>query len=197
MICCPRATTSLPWGKLMVNWSLWIYLNSFRFYTNCYREWILNRFTYFWCFLELLFIGKFIPNINNEREQDCSFPGATFVFCSHGEKLPWQGRLPGVVPQGKDKFMWTVTDVRPYTNAKLTPGSVSCPKATSCPGSMWTGPKRLFPASRGKVSEDKRKYSLPRGNPYIKTNLHTGCFRKIATKWGTQIASCAHIYMAF
>ena len=22
--------------------------------------------------------------------------GATFAFCSHGEKLPWQGRLPGV-----------------------------------------------------------------------------------------------------
>ena len=52
--------------------------------------------TYFWCFLEL-FIRKFIPNINNEREQDYSCPGATFVFCSHGEKLPWQGRLPGVV----------------------------------------------------------------------------------------------------
>ena len=30
-----------------------IYLISFRFYTNCYREWILNTFTYFWCFLEL------------------------------------------------------------------------------------------------------------------------------------------------
>ena len=37
-----------------------------------------------------------------------------FAFCSHGEKLPWQGRLPGVVqrvthlsklPWGKEKFM--------------------------------------------------------------------------------------------
>ena len=40
-------------------------------------------------------------------------PRAT-AFCSHGEKLPWQGRLPGVVqrvarlsklPRGKEKFM--------------------------------------------------------------------------------------------
>ena len=53
-------------------------------------------FTYFWCFLEL-FIGKFIPNINNEHVQDYSCPGATFAFCSHGEKLPGQGGLSGVV----------------------------------------------------------------------------------------------------
>ena len=51
---------------------------------------------YFWCILEL-FIEKFIPNINNEHAQDCSCPGATFAFCSHGEKLPRQGGLPGVV----------------------------------------------------------------------------------------------------
>ena len=66
-----------------------------------------------WCFLEL-FIGEFIPIINNEREQDYSCPGATFAFCSHGEKLPWQGRLPGILqwvtplsklPRGKDKFI--------------------------------------------------------------------------------------------
>ena len=30
-----------------------------------------------------------------------------------------------------------------------------------------------------------------KGNPYIKTNLHTGCLRKIANKRGTQIASWA------
>ena len=47
-------------------------------------------------FLEL-FIGKFISNINNECEQDYSCPVATFVFCSHGEKLPWQGLVPAVV----------------------------------------------------------------------------------------------------
>ena len=40
--------------------------------------------------------------------------GATSAFCSHGEKLPWQGGLPGVVqrvtcllklPWGNDKLM--------------------------------------------------------------------------------------------
>ena len=51
------------------------HLNSFSFCTNCYREWILNTFTHFWCFLEL-FIGKFIPN-NNEHAQDYSCPEAT------------------------------------------------------------------------------------------------------------------------
>ena len=52
-------------------------------------------FTYFWCFLEL-FIGEFIPNINNEHAQDYSCPGATFAFCSHGENLPRQGGIyPG------------------------------------------------------------------------------------------------------
>ena len=44
-----------------------------------------------------LFIEKFIPNINNEHAQDYSCPGATFAFCSHEEKLPRQGGLPGVV----------------------------------------------------------------------------------------------------
>ena len=56
-------------------------------------------FTYFWCFLEL-FIEKFILNIKNEHAQDYSCPGATFAFCSHGEKLPQQGGLPGVVQMG-------------------------------------------------------------------------------------------------
>ena len=36
-------------------------------------------------------------NINNEYTEDYSCPGATFAFCSHGEKLPRQGGLPGVV----------------------------------------------------------------------------------------------------
>ena len=38
-------------------------------------------------------------------------------------------------------------------------------------------------------------HSSDEGNPYIKTNLHTGCLRKIANKRGTQIASWAHIYI--
>ena len=80
---CP-GSTSLPRGKFVVVWSLRIYLNSFSFYRNCYRELILNTFTYFRCFLEL-FIGKFILNINNELAQEYYCPGATFAFCSHGE----------------------------------------------------------------------------------------------------------------
>ena len=40
-------------------------------------------------------------------------------------------------------------------------------------------------------------HSSDEGNPYVKTNLHTGCLRKIANKRGTQIASWAHIYMVF
>ena len=59
-------------------------------------------------------LEKFIPDINNEHAQDYSCPGATFAFCSHGEKLPRQGGLPGVVqqvtclwklPQGNEKLM--------------------------------------------------------------------------------------------
>ena len=70
-------------------------------------------FIYFWCFLEL-FIENFFPNINKEHAQDYSCPGATFAFCSHGEKLPRQGGLPGVVqrvtrlsklPRGNEKLM--------------------------------------------------------------------------------------------
>ena len=111
IICCPGATTSLPQGNLIVIWSLWIYLNSFSFYTNCYREWILNTFTYFWCFLEL-FIGTFIPNINNEHAQAYSCPWATFAVT----------------------YTWRkVTSARPVTWC-CTPASRSCPGArrTSC-----------------------------------------------------------------
>ena len=120
---CPGASVTsrshddlLSRRKFIVIWSLRIYLNSFSFYTNCYREWILNTFTYFWCFLEL-FSGKFISNINNEHAHDYSCPGATFAFCSRREKLPRQGGLPGVVqrvmrlsklPRGNEKLMWTV-----------------------------------------------------------------------------------------
>ena len=160
MICCPGPTTSLPRGKLIVIWSLWIYLNSFSFSTNCYREWILNTITYFWCFLEL-FIGKFILNINNEHAHNYSCPGATFAFCSHGEKLPWQGRLPGVVqrvtrlsklPRGKEKFMWTVTDVRPCTK---TPGSVSCPRQWAVPRSCEQALKGCSPQVEVKSRKTK------------------------------------------
>ena len=55
---------------------------------------------YFWCILEL-FIEKFITNINNEHAQDYSCPGATFEFCSHGEKLPGNPPLEVVPEQRK------------------------------------------------------------------------------------------------
>ena len=114
-------------------------------------------FTCFWCVLEL-FIGKFIQNINNEHAQDYSCPGATFASCSHREKLPRQGGFPGVVqrvtrlsklPRGNEELMWTVTGVRPCTEAKFTPGLVSCPGAMSCPGIMWTGP--IYPALKAVI----------------------------------------------
>ena len=53
-------------------------------------------------------------NINNEHAQDYYCPRATFAFCSHGEKLPWQGGLSGVIqrvtrlsklPRGKEKLV--------------------------------------------------------------------------------------------
>ena len=97
--CCP-GSTSLPRCKFKVIWSSWNCLNCFSFYTNCYREWIVNMFTYFWCFLKL-FIGKFIPNINNEHAPDYSCPGTTFAFCWHEEELrpvhmnPGQWTTPG------------------------------------------------------------------------------------------------------
>ena len=95
---CPGASvTSRSHDDLLSGATLRVDLNSCSFYTNCYREWILNTFTYFWCFLEL-FIEKFILNINDEHAQDYSCPGVTFAFCSHGEKLPRQGGLPSNPP---------------------------------------------------------------------------------------------------
>ena len=76
---------------------------------------------------------------------------------------------------------------------KVDPGVSELPQGNELSQGMWTGPKRLFPASRHKFLEDERKCNLPPGNPYIKTNLHTRSFKKIAKQWGTQIVSCAHI----
>ena len=109
MIRCPGATLPrVNFIAYIINfianiiWSLQIYLNSFSFYTNCYRKWILNTFIYFWCFLEL-FIENFFENINKEHAQDYSCPGAIFAFCSHGEKLPVT-RL-SKLPRGNEKLM--------------------------------------------------------------------------------------------
>ena len=131
---------TLPRGKFSVIWSLWIHLNSFSFHTNCYREWILNRFTYFWCFLEL-FIGKFILNINNEHAQDFSCPGGNCCVLFTRRKITSARRVTrclqrvtrlSKLTRGNEKLMFR--GVRPCTEAKLTPGLVSCP------GIMWTGP---------------------------------------------------------
>ena len=102
-------------------------------------------FTNFWCFLEL-FIGKFIPNINNEHVQDYSYPGATFAFCSHGEKLPWQGRLPGVVTG----------------NPPL--------KVASGQGEIHVNSYRRQTMHRGKV--DPRVSELPRGNELSQNHVN-------------------------
>ena len=55
------------------------------------------KHVYLFLVLSGTFYWKIIPNINNEHAQNYSCPGATFVFCLHGEKLPRQGGLPGVV----------------------------------------------------------------------------------------------------
>ena len=59
--------------------------------------------------------------------------GATFAFCSHGEKLPKQGGLPRVVK-----------GVRPLTEAKLIPGSLTCGWLSSCSYFMRIGRQGKF-----------------------------------------------------
>ena len=74
------------------------------------------NFKHMYLFLVLsgTFTGKFVPNINNEHAHNYSCPGATFAFCSHGEKLPRQGGLPSVeqrvtcfkkLPRGDEKLV--------------------------------------------------------------------------------------------
>ena len=86
-------------------------------------------------FLEL-FIEKFILNINNEHAQGYSCPGATFAFCSHREKLPRQGGIPGVpqrvtrlskLPRGNEKL---VNSYRRQTvhRGKVNPGVIELPR---------------------------------------------------------------------
>ena len=55
----------------------------------------------------------FILNIINGHAQDYSFPSATSAFCSHREKLPSEGGLPGVVQ-------------RVIRLSKLPPGNEKC-----------------------------------------------------------------------
>ena len=91
MICCPG--TTLPRvnfiaprgrGKFKVIWLLRNDLNSFRYYTDCYREWILNTFTYFWCFLEL-FTGKIFQTLIMSMRKTTLALGQLF-YSVHMEK---------------------------------------------------------------------------------------------------------------
>ena len=71
---------------------------------------LLQRMNFKHVYLFLVLSGT--PNINNEHVQDYSCPGATFAFCSHGEKLPRQGGLPGVI-------QWVTRLKLPRGNQKL------------------------------------------------------------------------------
>ena len=150
---------SLPWGKCYLAFTWWFVVPEQR--CPGASSSLSEHYEFIWIplvFTEIVtengfFIEKFILNINNEHVHEYYCPRATFAFCSHGEKLPRQSGLPGVVQQvthllklsrGKEKLMWTVTGVRPCTKVKLTPESVSCPGAMSYPGIMWTGPKYDF-----------------------------------------------------
>ena len=130
MICCPRATTSLPRGQAHRQL---ITMNLSEFFSFLHK--LLQRMNFkhvyllFWCFLEL-FIGKFILNINNEREQDYSCPGAR-------EKLPLQGRLPGVVqwvtrlsklPRGKGQIHVNSYRRQIMHRGKVDPGVSELPR---------------------------------------------------------------------
>ena len=117
MICCPGAT--LPRVNFIAPGQVHRHLittNVSEFLYFLHK--LLQRINFIHVYVFLVhfgtFIEKFIPNINNEHAQDCSCAGATFAFCSHGEKLPRQGGLPGVVqrvirlsklPRGNEKLM--------------------------------------------------------------------------------------------
>ena len=60
---------------------------------------LLQRINFKHVYLFLVLSGTFCweiySNINNEHAQDFSCPGATFAFCSRGQKLPRQGGYNG------------------------------------------------------------------------------------------------------
>ena len=89
---CPRVSSSLSdhYEFILIPLVFTQIVTENEFYTR------LHISGAFWNFL----LEKFIPNIDNEHAQDYSCPGVTFAFCSHGEKLPRQGGLPGVVQIG-------------------------------------------------------------------------------------------------
>ena len=102
MICCPRAT--LPRVNFIAPGQVQGHLittklSEFLYFLHKLLQRMNFKHVYLFLVLLELFIGKFIPNINNEYMQDCSCPRATFAFCSNGEKLLRQGGLPDVVQQ--------------------------------------------------------------------------------------------------
>ena len=90
---------------------------------------------------------KFILNINNEDAQNYSCPGATFAFCSHGEKSLWQGRLPGVSTTGNPPL-------------EVAPGQ----------GEIHMNSYRHQTMHRGKV--DPGVSELPRGNELSRNHVN-------------------------
>ena len=100
MICCPGATlprvTFIAPGQVQGH-LITTKLSEFLQFLHRLLQRMNFKHVYQFLVLSGTFIGKLIPNINNEHAQDYSGPGATFAFCSHGEKLPGQGGLPGVV----------------------------------------------------------------------------------------------------
>ena len=125
------------------------------FYTNCYREWILNTFIYFWCFLELFLLGNLSWTLIMSMRKTTLAPGQLLRSVHMGKRYLGKAGYPlynTEVAPGQRKLMWTVTGVRPCTEAKLTPGSVSCLGTISCPGIMWTGSQSLLNLARGYFS---------------------------------------------
>ena len=169
------ATTSLPRGKLIINWSQWIYLNSFCFCTDCYREWIFYWEIY-------LSQGNFCVLF-------------TWRKVILARLVTWgctMGNHPLEVALGQGQIHVNIYRRQSMHRGKVDPGVSDLLRGNELSGGMWTGPKRLFPTSRGKFLEDERKCNLPPGNYYIKTNLHTVFFRKIAKNNGEHKSPPVH-----
>ena len=141
--------------------------------------------------------------LNMQNEQTLKIP--EFHFCIKLSRRPLKNtRIKNFIP-------WKIR--RAYLS--LCHGSVPPPPPPPCAKINYSYAKALlFVWLKGcspQVKVNSRKtiengishlrenglHSSDEGNPYIKTNLHTGCLWKIAEKRGTQIASWAHIYMAF
>ena len=117
MICCPGAT--LPRANFIAPGQVHRHLITTNLSESLwFLHKLLQRINFKHADLFLVLSGTFyweiFLNINNEHAQDYSCPGATFAFCSDGEKLPRQDGLPGVVqrvtllsklPRGNEKLM--------------------------------------------------------------------------------------------